>query len=139
MFAHIRASSRGTLVCTRRWLGWSSRVRFPERNTDESLSNVSLPSAAGYSAARPVVKSSCASSCSVGRSPRGNRPRDSVAAPTTRRPRHSPPENDGRMFRTCRRSLQTNDDRSASSYAESAPPPSDAHAASAASRPDSIA
>ena len=40
------------LVCTRMWLGWSSRVRFPERKTDESLSNVSLPSGAGYDGAR---------------------------------------------------------------------------------------
>ena len=38
---------RGTAVCTRMWSGWSSRVRLPERNTDESLSNVSDPSGAG--------------------------------------------------------------------------------------------
>ena len=31
----------------RMWFGWSSRVRLPERKTDESLSNVSLPSGAG--------------------------------------------------------------------------------------------
>ena len=38
---------RGTLRWIRMWFGWSSRVRLPERKTDESLSNVSLPSGAG--------------------------------------------------------------------------------------------
>ena len=33
------------------WLGWSSRVRLPDRKTDDSLSNVSFPSGAGYDAA----------------------------------------------------------------------------------------
>src|SRR5262249_17821315 len=42
------ATSRGTVRSMRMWFGWSSRVLFPERKTDESLSKVSLPSAAGY-------------------------------------------------------------------------------------------
>jgi hypothetical protein len=29
------------------WLGWSSRVLFPEAKTDDSLSNVSFPSGFG--------------------------------------------------------------------------------------------
>ena len=40
------------------WFGWSSRVLFPERKTDESLSNVSFPSGAGYDFARSVRISS---------------------------------------------------------------------------------
>src|SRR6266566_8887466 len=45
--SHIRPTSVGTSVCTRMWLGWSSRVLFPDAKTDESLSNVSLPSGLG--------------------------------------------------------------------------------------------
>ena len=36
------------------WLGWSSRVLLPEANTDDSLSNVSLPSGSRIRAARSV-------------------------------------------------------------------------------------
>ena len=43
------ASSRGTRCWIRMWLGWSSRVRFPDAKTDESLSKVSVPSGRGYS------------------------------------------------------------------------------------------
>ena len=47
MLSHMRPSSAGTRVCTRMWFGWSSRVLLPDAKTDESLSNVSLPSGAG--------------------------------------------------------------------------------------------
>ena len=49
-----RRAPPARFVATRMWFGWSSRVRLPERNTDESLSNVSVPSGAGYDAARSV-------------------------------------------------------------------------------------
>ena len=48
--AHVHprsARSFGTVRWIRMWFGWSSRVRLPERKTDESLSNVSFPSGAG--------------------------------------------------------------------------------------------
>ena len=47
------------------WLGWSSRVLFPDAKTDESLSNVSFPSGAGYSRDAAVAISSCSASRSV--------------------------------------------------------------------------
>src|SRR5205085_91532 len=42
--SHMRPSSSGTRAWTRIWLGWSSRVLFPDAKTDDSLSNVSFPS-----------------------------------------------------------------------------------------------
>src|SRR5437764_548069 len=54
MFTQSSATSFGTRRSMRMWLGWSSRVLFPERNTDESLSNVSFPSGVGYCPARFV-------------------------------------------------------------------------------------
>src|SRR5439155_1780757 len=98
MRTHISASVRGTSVCTRMWLGWSSRVRFPERKTDDSLSNVSLPSGAGYRDARSVTKSSCSASRSVGRSPNGTRPRVPGATPADSAPPPNPPTNRWRPF-----------------------------------------
>src|SRR3954470_19023127 len=44
---HICATSRGTCRAMRMWFGWSSRVLFPDRKTDESLSKTSFPSAVG--------------------------------------------------------------------------------------------
>ena len=44
---HVSPISRGTRVRTRMWFGPSSRLRLPERNTLDSLSNVSAPSGAG--------------------------------------------------------------------------------------------
>src|SRR5579884_3335960 len=44
---HISATSFGTCRSMRMWFGWSSRVLLPDANTDESLSNVSCPSAVG--------------------------------------------------------------------------------------------
>ena len=35
MFTHVSARSRGTRCWMRMWFGWSSRVRFPERKTDD--------------------------------------------------------------------------------------------------------
>ena len=43
-FAQAIATSRGTRRWMRMWSGWSSRLRLPLAKTDESLSNVSLPS-----------------------------------------------------------------------------------------------
>src|SRR5207244_1780483 len=40
--SHMRPSSSGTRDWTRIWLGWSSRVLFPDAKTDDSLSNVSF-------------------------------------------------------------------------------------------------
>src|SRR5207244_5973984 len=47
MRVHSSAMSFGTSRRTRMWPGWSSRVLLPEAKTDESLSKVSFPSAAG--------------------------------------------------------------------------------------------
>jgi hypothetical protein len=47
MCTQASARSFGTVRWIRMWLGWSSRVRLPERKTEESLSKVSLPSGAG--------------------------------------------------------------------------------------------
>ena len=44
---HICATSFGTRRSMRMWFGWSSRVLFPDAKTDESLSNVSVPSGVG--------------------------------------------------------------------------------------------
>ena len=57
------------------WFGASSRVLFPLRKTDESLSKVSFPSGAGYFDARSVRISSWSSSGSVRASPGGKLPR----------------------------------------------------------------
>ena len=95
------------------WLGWSSRVRLPERKTDDSLSNVSEPSGAGYDDAPSPAKISCEASDSVGLSPGGTRPPVTVARPASAEPRQKPAPNAWRMFRTARRSRHTNDERSA--------------------------
>ncbi len=47
MRTHSSARSRGTSRWMRMWFGWSSRVLFPDRKTEESLSKVSFPSGVG--------------------------------------------------------------------------------------------
>ena len=44
---HISRDVARDLRSMRMWFGWSSRVLFPDAKTDESLSKVSFPSAAG--------------------------------------------------------------------------------------------
>ena len=88
------------------WFGWSSRVLFPDANTDESLSNVSFPSGAGYDFARSVRRSSCSESRSVRVFPGGNLPREAVIAPANAPPSQNPRPNAWRMLRTCCRSFQ---------------------------------
>ena len=94
-------------MSTRMWLGWSSRVLFPEAKTDESLSKVSLPSGAGYEDARSVLIRSCAASGSSTKSRAGNRPSEAVIAPESALPTQNPRPKAGRMLRTRRRSFQT--------------------------------
>ena len=65
--------------------------------------------------ARSVEKISCSASLSVGRSPGGNFPAVTVARPASAEPRQKPAPKACRMFRTRRRSRNTNDDRSDSS------------------------
>ena len=48
----VCATSRGTLLWTRMWLGASSRVALPEANTDESLSKCTCCRASGSSSSR---------------------------------------------------------------------------------------
>ncbi len=62
------------------WFGWSSRVLFPDRKTDESLSKVSFPSGDGYDFARSVRMSSCAPFGSMRNSFGGKRPFVTVIA-----------------------------------------------------------
>src|SRR5476649_2822222 len=116
MWTHISATSRGTFVATRIWLGWSSRVRFPDAKTLDSLSNVSLPSGAGYDFARSLEINVCDASRSVGALPGGNLPFVAVMAPASAPPTQKPRPNACRMFRTSRRSLQMNDSRIDASY-----------------------
>ena len=101
------ATSRGTRVSMRMWLGWSSRVLLPDAKTEESLSKVSLPSGDRVHFARSVVIRSAR------RRARASRP--SAASSRTRR-RHrrrarcrarSRFVNAGRMLRTRFRSFQT--------------------------------
>ena len=68
------------------WFGWSSRVRLPDANTLDSLSNVSCPSGAGYDFARSVESSDCSASRSVCALPGGNRPFVAVIAPASAPP-----------------------------------------------------
>ena len=97
------------------WFGASSRVLFPLRKTEESLSKVSLPSAAGYAAARPVVMISWLTSGSVRALPGGNAPRVAVIAPASAPPTQKPRPKAWRMLRTRRRSSQTKLSRRAES------------------------
>src|ERR671936_624914 len=71
MRAHSSATSGGTSLRMTMWFGWSSRVLLPDAKTDDSLSNVSLPSAAGYRDARSLETSSCSASRSVRSGPAG--------------------------------------------------------------------
>ena len=89
------------------WLGWSSRVRFPEAKTDDSLSNVSVPSGAGYCAARPVRRSAASALGWVSRSFGGSFPFVTVIALARAPPMKKPLSNACRMFRTSSRSFHT--------------------------------
>ena len=128
------------------WFGWSSRVLFPDAKTDDSLSNVSFPSGAGYDVAAPARISSWSASGSIRAFPGGKAPREAVIAPANALPSQNPRPNACRMFRTRRKSSHTQLSRNASSYPPSAPrrhgdsPRCKAeNAVSAASRPDSTA
>ena len=97
------------------WFGASSRVLLPLRKTDESLSKVSFPSAAGYDAAPPPEIRPWSASGSRPELPGGNAPRVAVIAPAKAPPSTSPRPKAGRMFRTRRKSSQTKLSRSDSS------------------------
>src|SRR6266536_1801656 len=120
MCTHMSATSRGTLRSTRMWFGWSSRVLFPDAKTDESLSKISLPSGAGYRAARPVRRSGCSASGSARIFPRSRRPFETVIALASAPPTKNPRPNTCRMSRTSWRSLWMKLCLTASSYEESA-------------------
>ena len=90
------------------WFGWSSRVLLPEAKTDESLSKVSLPSGAGYCAARSVRISVVLGVALGARQSRGgNAPRVTVAALASAPPTKKPRPKAWRMLRTALRSDQT--------------------------------
>ena len=129
---------------TRMWLGWSSRVRLPDRKTDESLSKVSSPSGAGYDRRRDPSRAALLG-VALGRPVAGRQtaPASPSSSPAQRRRRaRSPRPKAWRMFRTSRRSRQTNDCAQrvvVGQPSSPSPRPSDRQAASAASRPDSTA
>ena len=117
MCAHSSASSRGHLRLAR--AGGSAGRRAcgcpTGRPTRACRRSASRP-AAGYSAARPVRITSC---CGVALGRAVARREAARRRRRRARPSAPPPQpaaNAGRILRTRRRSLQTNDARSASSY-----------------------
>ena len=83
------------------WLGWSSRVRLPERKTDESLSKVSFPSGAEAPSPAPSG-SACAAFALLLNSTGGSFPFVTVIALASAPPRKKPLSKTWRMLRTSR-------------------------------------
>src|SRR3954454_2325817 len=103
---HASATSRGTFPWTRMWLGWSSRLRLPERNTLESLSNVSFPSGAGYTRLPGCGSTDASASLWNVQLPGGSAPRLMFISPPIGPPSANPLPSAWRMFLRRLRSLQ---------------------------------